>query len=465
MISPPTTTLSLDDVLAALDGVRKCGDGYVARCPAHHDRQPSLSVGLGDDGRTILLHCHAGCTFEQIRAALPLDGRLTAADGGATPILAPPPPPAPPCGAWQLRADQFVAYSVHTLWTSDGREALAGLRRRGFDDETLHEARVGYNPRLLQDNPIRWGMAESGTVVLPQGIVLPWSVDDALWNVEIRRLDGSPKYHSIRGGRKAAMLGVDNLRGLPAVLVEGFFDWLALHQVAGDIVTPVALGSTGTARHVQWIIRLAALPLVLVALDADGAGAAAADWWLGALPNAKLWRPDYDDPAAMLQAGADLRAWVQAGLATPPPPEDNPDPCVACGGPLHRYLPSGRPACERHYDELLADEVAAATANARAEARGDLTVHVRGRSNADSGWLTLPALLTIPKRTREARCASCKAPIYWIFMPSGKMAPVSVDTTRHPKCVAPTHDAPGYGINHFVNCPSAAQHRKEKAAP
>jgi hypothetical protein len=119
-------------------------------------------------------------------------------------------------------------------------------------------------------------MAESGTVVLPQGIVLPWSVDDALWNVEIRRLDGSPKYHSIRGGRKAAMLGVDNLRGLPAVLVEGFFDWLALHQVAGDIVTPVALGSTGTARHVQWIIRLAALPLVLVALDADGAGAAAA---------------------------------------------------------------------------------------------------------------------------------------------------------------------------------------------
>ena len=39
------------------------------------------------------------------------------------------------------------------------------------------------------------------------------------------------------------------------------------------------------------------------------------------------------------------------------------------------------------------------------------------------------------------------------------------DTTRHPKCVAPTHDEPGYGINHFVNCPSAAQHRKEKAAP
>lgn len=458
MISPPTTTLSLDDVLVALDGVRKCGDGYVARCPAHHDRQPSLSVGLGDDGRTILLHCHAGCTFEQIRAALPLDGRLTAADGGASPILAPPPPPAPPSDVWQLRAGAFATYAEEQLWSPAGRDALEWLHRRGFQDDVLREWRLGYNPRPLQDAPARWGMDDDAPVSLPQGIVLPWTVDGPLWNVEIRRLSGSPKYHSVRGGRKQVMLGVDHLDGRPAVLVEGFFDWLALYQAAGDIVTPVALGSTATARHVQWLIRLAALPLVLVSLDADNAGAAAADWWMSALPHAKLWRPDYDDPAALLQVGADLRAWVQAGLATPPPPEDNPDPCVTCGGPLHRYLPSGRPACERHYDELLADENAAATANAKAH---DFTVHVHGKGI--SGTVTLPALLTIPMRTRLARCASCKADIYWIVMPSGKMAPVSVDTTRHPKCVAPTHDEPGYGINHFINCPSAASHRQPKA--
>ncbi len=457
-----TDAISLDGVLNVLHGVRKCGDGYVARCPAHHDRQPSLSVGLGDDGRTILLHCHAGCTFDQIRAALPLDGRLTAADGQLAPILPPPPHPEPPSRVWQLRADQFVAYSVHQLFTSAGREALDWLHRRGFDDETLHEARVGYNPHPLQDAGPRWDLVHA-PVTLPQGIVLPWSVNDTLWNVEVRRLSGSPKYHSIRGGRKGVMLGIDALVGKPVVLVEGFFDWLAVYQAARDLVSPVALGSTGTARHVQWLIRLAALPLVLVALDADDAGSSAADWWLSALPNARLWRPDYDDPAAMLAAGADLRAWVQAGLANPPPPLDNPDPCVTCGGPLHRYLPGGRPACATHYDDLLADEEAASAANARAEVTGPMYVHIHGKGI--DGSFTLPALLTIPMRTRLARCASCKADIYWIVMPSGKMAPISVDPALHPKSVAPTRDGPGYGINHFINCPSAAAHRqKEKRA-
>jgi len=288
-------------------------------------------------------------------------------------------------------------------------------------------------------------------------------VNDTLWNVEVRRLSGSPKYHSIRGGRKGVMLGIDALVGKPVVLVEGFFDWLAVYQAARDLVSPVALGSTGTARHVQWLIRLAALPLVLVALDADDAGSSAADWWLGALPNAKLWRPDYDDPAAMLAAGADLRAWVQAGLATPPPPAVNPDPCVTCGGPLYRYLPSGRPACSACYDELLDIE----EAEWGWEDIGDEAKNGSGPRDTLSAPppQALPALLTIPMRTRLARCASCKADIYWIVMPSGKMAPISVDPALHPKSVAPTRDGPGYGINHFINCPSAAAHRqKEKRA-
>jgi len=42
-----------------------------ARCPAHDDHHPSLRIGIGADGR-VLLHCHAGCTAEQIVAALGL---------------------------------------------------------------------------------------------------------------------------------------------------------------------------------------------------------------------------------------------------------------------------------------------------------------------------------------------------------------------------------------------------------
>jgi hypothetical protein len=53
---------------------RRSARGWLARCPAHDDRSPSLSIAEGDDGR-ILLHCFAGCSLESIVAALGLTMR------------------------------------------------------------------------------------------------------------------------------------------------------------------------------------------------------------------------------------------------------------------------------------------------------------------------------------------------------------------------------------------------------
>ena len=61
----------VERVLSKLRGAKRSGKGWVARCPAHDDCQPSLSVAEGDDGRA-LVNCHAGCTFEQIVKALEL---------------------------------------------------------------------------------------------------------------------------------------------------------------------------------------------------------------------------------------------------------------------------------------------------------------------------------------------------------------------------------------------------------
>ena len=44
------------------------GSYGVARCPAHDDREPSLSVRDGDDG--VLVTCHAGCDRHDVIAAL-----------------------------------------------------------------------------------------------------------------------------------------------------------------------------------------------------------------------------------------------------------------------------------------------------------------------------------------------------------------------------------------------------------
>ena len=35
--------------------------GYSAKCPAHNDRNPSLSIGQGHDGRSLDSFCHRGC--------------------------------------------------------------------------------------------------------------------------------------------------------------------------------------------------------------------------------------------------------------------------------------------------------------------------------------------------------------------------------------------------------------------
>lgn len=57
-------------ILEKLVGVRKVGvDKYVARCPAHADKSPSLSIREMSDGR-VLLKCFAGCETENVLSAV-----------------------------------------------------------------------------------------------------------------------------------------------------------------------------------------------------------------------------------------------------------------------------------------------------------------------------------------------------------------------------------------------------------
>jgi hypothetical protein len=60
----------------------------MARCPAHADKSPSLSM-RGENGR-VLLHCFAGCAVEDICAALGITVRELFADRRKTPKLEPP---------------------------------------------------------------------------------------------------------------------------------------------------------------------------------------------------------------------------------------------------------------------------------------------------------------------------------------------------------------------------------------
>lgn len=64
--------MSAETLLSHLGRVKRTGAGrYQARCPAHDDRGPSLSIRELDDGR-VLVHCFAGCDVHSVLSAVGL---------------------------------------------------------------------------------------------------------------------------------------------------------------------------------------------------------------------------------------------------------------------------------------------------------------------------------------------------------------------------------------------------------
>lgn len=73
--------MTVAELLPRLERVRPVHNGWIARCPAHEDRSPSLSVREGRDGR-VLMKCFAGCPVEAICAALKIGVRELFASPG-----------------------------------------------------------------------------------------------------------------------------------------------------------------------------------------------------------------------------------------------------------------------------------------------------------------------------------------------------------------------------------------------
>jgi hypothetical protein len=64
--------MTISDLLSRVDAVKDKGGGkWSAKCPAHKDRTPSLSIREGE--RAILLKCWAGCSLDTIASRLGIE--------------------------------------------------------------------------------------------------------------------------------------------------------------------------------------------------------------------------------------------------------------------------------------------------------------------------------------------------------------------------------------------------------
>ncbi|OAI14217.1 hypothetical protein A1507_15555 [Methylomonas koyamae] len=132
--------------LNRLDGVKTNGSNrWLAKCPAHPDRSPSLAIRLADD--RILIHCFAGCSVDAVLSAVGLDMADLFPDRVAIPGA--PKPKAPRFSAYELfplliQEALILALAFHAVTSGD---VLA--------DTDMQRAEQAYNAVLRLNSEVK----------------------------------------------------------------------------------------------------------------------------------------------------------------------------------------------------------------------------------------------------------------------------------------------------------------------
>ncbi len=225
----------------------------------------------------------------------------------------------PPCKKWMDSAEAFVWRAERYLWSGKCENVLSYLHSRGFVDETIKRARLGYCPGWYSDSLANWGLTPiqtdgQGEIKIPEGIVLPFFVQDKIWKLSIRRPD--KQYFQVTGSSDC-LFNIDSLKpGEPAMLLEGEFDALSVLQEAGDLIAPIATGGTSKGLSARWIAKLLQASIILIGFDQDEnlSGDQGAKEWLNVLPQAIRWEPWAKDANDMLKQQLPIRLWVEPAL-------------------------------------------------------------------------------------------------------------------------------------------------------
>jgi DNA primase len=227
---------------------------------------------------------------------------------------------------WSEQAANFQETFVDCLWSEQGESARAFLSGRGLNDSTIKAAGIGYNILDRFPNRSDFGLPEElnengnqKKVWIPKGVVIPKIIDNQIVRLRVRRMEANvdPKYVLAAGSDTSPLVFPDRARRLAAVvIVESELDAALIAQQAGDLVTVVAMGSAQLKPDQKTEQLLNNAEIILVALDADDAGAKAAHkYWLPTYPNAKRWPVSVGkDASDAYQQGLDIRCWIEAGL-------------------------------------------------------------------------------------------------------------------------------------------------------
>jgi 5S rRNA maturation endonuclease (ribonuclease M5) len=230
--------------------------------------------------------------------------------------LTTPDPAVAPNETWQQTAKAFVDWSFMNMWGKGNVNAILYLEKRQISGITAMRHHLGYNPKTLYRPRLKWGLSEdeSDTLVIPEGIVIPYFIDKKIWKIEVRSIEGKNK-HTIAGSANA-LWGYDDIDiRKPIMLTEGVINGLTIAEYAHNYVQPVALGAITHARKIKFMSKLSAAQVVIIATDSDIAGESGASWWKEVLKhNSVRWKPMFGDINDMAIKEQDVTAWIESGL-------------------------------------------------------------------------------------------------------------------------------------------------------
>lgn len=302
--SSSTPRVDAQTIAQALTGGKKKGAGWVACCPAHDDKSPSLSITDGDSGP--VWNCLTGCTKTQVTAALRARGiwgqwqdkpiRTQARHTSPTPAPTAKPAPTsdwapmvpPPAGTPEPDASAQRGFSRVHEYRGQGGDLLFLIRRQ--------EARAGRNKQFI---PWTYGtLTDATTGEVKTG-----------WHP--RHADAPrPLYH------------LDALAARPdatVLLCEGEKAAEAAQALFPDHVAMTWPGGSSAVAQADWT------PLrsrtVIIWPDNDNAGHKAATQVQNILPHASIIRvddmPDGHDAADVTLEDPD--AWLADRAQAPAP--------------------------------------------------------------------------------------------------------------------------------------------------
>ncbi len=297
--------LSIVDVVSSYVKLERAGGNYKARCPFHSEKTPSFFVSPARES----FHCF-GCnkggdifTFVSEFEGLDFKGALKVlADRAGVKLFAEDP---------KLKNEKDALYAAlekaTAFWESNLRknpEAIAYLKKRGLNEETIKDFRLGFAEdsftslaSFLRKSGVAEDIAEKAglSVSSPKGrydrfrsrIMFP--IFDSAGRVVAfsgrifdKEDDKTGKYvnspETALYSKSKILYGFDRAKqeirkNNACVLVEGQMDLIMSHQSGTKNAVAIS-GTALTEHHLEMISRLASN--LIVALDADPAGMAAA---------------------------------------------------------------------------------------------------------------------------------------------------------------------------------------------